>query len=137
MKISLLKLPGFYDTLFMLFLLLSCAVLGIGHVLPVLHVTNFFSARTALFDHLTIFTWIGLGLHLISYFRAFHIPAMLLANIAGIGAFLIFWLLPSVALLPLILLAIAILLTQKTAKRKAALHHKHTHVQEQNPASQE
>ncbi|MFD1319320.1 hypothetical protein [Loigolactobacillus zhaoyuanensis] len=121
MKISLLKLPGFYDTLFILFLLLSFAVLGVGHALSLFHVSNYLAARTALLGHLAVFTWIGIGLHLISYLRAFRIPAMLVANIAGIGAFLIFWLLPSVALVPLILLAAAILLTQKTAKRKTQL----------------
>ncbi|MFD0896632.1 hypothetical protein [Loigolactobacillus binensis] len=119
MKISLLKLPGLYDTLFVLFLLLSFAVLGLGHLSPLFHVNNYLTARTTLLGHLAIFTWIGLGLHLISYLRAFRIPAMLLANIAGIGAFLIFWLLPSVVLVPLILLVCAILLTQKTAKHKA------------------
>ena len=134
MKISLLKLPGLYDTLFMLFLLLSCAVLGIGHILPLFHVDNFMAARTALLSHLAIFTWIGIGLHLISYLRAFQIPAMLLANIAGIGAFLIFWLLPSVALVPSLLLIGAILLTQKTAKHKARLHQ--ASLQEQNSSYQ-
>lgn len=120
MKISWLKLPGLYDILFLLFLMISFLFIGIACLTPWLDFSQFKVIRTALLSHLAILTWIGLALHIISYWLSFHIPAMLTANLLGIGAFLIFWLLPSVLLVPVVLLLSAILLTLKVIQRTSA-----------------
>lgn len=120
MKISWLKLPGLYDIIFLLFLMISFLFIGAACLTPWLDFSQFKLVRTALLSHVAVLTWIGLALHIISYWRSFHIPAMLTANILGIGAFLIFWLLPSVLLVPVVLLLGAILLTLKVVQQTKA-----------------
>ncbi|WP_125980350.1 hypothetical protein [Loigolactobacillus iwatensis] len=128
MKISPLKLPGLYDCLIVCLLLLEIIIASLTIIIsPLQHLLGFatFNAGlTEMTSKLVWLCWLGILLHLNSYFHALQIPAMMLANILGIAAFFMLWLLPYHTLIPLILLIIVIYLTLQTAQHNQAKQQK-------------
>lgn len=129
MKFSTLKFPGLFDCFLIFCLILINLLAGISLLMPSLQhlvgATSFTTFRTHGIGWLHWLCWFGVLCHVLSYFKALRIPALMLANILGIGSCLWFIFLPNWFVFPTILLIITVYLFLATIKNQK--HFKATH----------